>query len=532
MFLSPIDRVRTPGKRAWDNLTIFDRGKFYAFFGTGIRSEINGNGHPNAIDIAVSDDGVKWKWHARDLLPIPGAHAGFGVLRVGDQVFYYPTCSSTSKGVHFKIYSSSDLVNWQHLGDERDVGPDPRYYSDRWDEMLVLAEREDGRDVYYGYISSEVREDVGAPSMGLLRSLDGVSWEVLAPPVIEWGEMPSHHMELNFCEKIDGRYYVSMSGRFYMDSYGYSLYTFVGDSPRGPFRPDREMFRLTGTSRRNVTWLGHTLPSPDGLLVALWLSAQPEFDLPSDNFAIGPLKRLCCEDGHLRLCYWKSNERAKGATVPIRADALQLVHPAASVRTGRDTLTAQAGAILMSASRDGCVVMIDERFTAAEGFILEGALTVHENRGSIASHQHAAGAGLFLESGERTGCAVIADTLAVTRTGTLTFADHRITDFDIYANAGKALVGGRSGELRGTCLFECEDTVGPFGHAAYCGVRHGRKHWVRLVARGEFFEVYIDDYYVQTWTVPPTFTGRVGLVVFDGTCRFEDLKAWRIGPLS
>ena len=72
----------------------------------------------------------------------------------------------------------------------------------------------------------------------------------------------------------------------------------------------------------------------------------------------------------------------------------------------------------------------------------------------------------------------------------------------------------------------CQDTVGPFGHASYCGVRHGRKHHFRLIARGEFFELYVDDYYVQTFTLPEPFTGRVGLAVFDGTCRFEGLRAW------
>jgi hypothetical protein len=524
MFLSPIDKEQCPGKRSWDNFTLYDNGRFYAFFGTGIRSDANPNGHPNAIDIAVSDDGVAWKWLVRDLLPIPGAHAGFGVFRVGDHVYYYPTCSNTHKGVHFKIYESRDFVQWKHLGDERDVAPDHRYYSDRWDELCVLAERENGRTVYYGYISSEVREDIGAPSVGLLRSLDGVSWEVLPPPVIEWGEVPSHHMELNFCEKIDGRYYLSMSGRFYMDSYGYSLYTFVGDSPRGPFRPDREMFRLSGTSRRNVTWLGHTMSTPDGFLVALWLSAQPEFDLPSDNFAIGPLKRLVCENGHLRLRYWPGNEKALGAPVSLRTHALQWVHPAPSVRTDRDTLTVETGAVMMSAARDGSVALLDHQFDFRKGLVLEGTMTARENRGHIASHQHAASAGLFLESGPGAGCAVVADTLAVTRIGTLTYADHRISDSDIYANAGTALVSGRSGQLAGTCAFACEDTVGPFGHAAYCGIRHGRKHAFRLIARGEFFEFYIDDYYVQSWTVPPSCTGRIGLVAFDGTCRFEQLR--------
>ncbi len=526
MFVSPVDK--DSGKRAWDNCTIYDRGRYYAFFSTGAPSEPNPGGRPIAIDIAESDDGVRWRFLARDLVPIPGAHAGYGVARIGDRVMYYPTCSNETRGVHFKVYASHDFIHWEHLGDELDVVPDRRYYRDRWDEVHVLPEKENGMDVYYGYISSEVREDIGAPGVGMLKSRDGVRWEVLPPPVIEWGELPAQHMELNFCERIDGRYYLSMSGRFYLDSYGYSLYTFVGDSPQGPFRPDREMFRLCGTSRRSVTWLGHPLHGPDGLLVALWLSSGQPHDLPSDNFGIGPLKRLCCEDGHLRLRYWSNNDRAKGRAIPDIARAPQWVHPAAAVKTERDTLETHDGIVEMSASRDGSLVMLDHRFEANRGFILEGHVTVRENRGSIASHQHAAAAGLFFESEAGRGYAIIPDTLGVTRTGPLTYADHRIAETDIYEHSGQQLVQGRSGAPQGTCSFVCEDTVGPFGHASYCGVRHGTRHAFRLIARGGFFELYIDDYYVQTYVLPSPFTGRVGLVVFDGTCRVEGLGAWDI----
>jgi hypothetical protein len=335
-------------------------------------------------------------------------------------------------------------------------------------------------------------------------------------------------MELNFCEKIGGKYYLSMSGRFYLDSYGYSLYTFVGDSPLGPFRPDREMFRLAGTSRHNVTWLGHTIRTPEGLLVALWLSARQPHDLPSDNFGIGPLKRLCCEDGHLRLRYWPDNDRAKGTPVPIVPADLQWVHPDAAVKTTRDSLTVTEDGVEMSASRDGSLVMIAQPFDCRTGFILEGCVTAREHREHIATHQHAAAAGFYFESSPGRGCAILPDTLGVTRTGALVYANHRITDEDIYAHAGKGLVDGRSGTLQGTCAFACEDTVGPLGHASYCGIRHGKKHFFRLIARGEFFELYIDDYYVQTFCLPVPCTGRVGFMAFDGTARFGELNAWQL----
>ena len=529
MFVSPVDKEQNPDRKAWDNLTIYDNGRFYAFFNAMIKREDDRPERPPvSMDIAESKDGVHWRFIGRDINPIPGALAGYGVFRVGDSVMYYPTCTNKEKGIHFKVYRSKDLLHWEHLGDEYDVLPDPKWYRARWDEVYILKEQENGRDLYIGYISAEVRDDVGAPSVGMMKSYDGIRWEVLPPPVIEWGELPSHHMELNFCEKIDGRYYLSASGRLYLDSYGYSLFTFVGDSPYGPFKPDLQAFRLCGTTRHDTTWLGHAIPTPYGLLVALWLSYQKGRDIPSDNFAVGPLLRLACKDGHLRLKYWQQNEAAKGQAIPVVSDRLAWVHPAEKVKLERDTLTATAGRIELSASRDGSIVMIDHAFDRKTGFVLEGFLTVRENRGRIETHQHAAGAGFYLESAPGEGRAIIPDTLGVTRTGWIAYADHRITDDDIYADAGKGLVLGRSGPLQGTLSFTCEDTVGPFGHASYCGIRHGRRHHFRFIARGDFFQLYIDDYYVQTYRMPELFSARVGLAAFDGICAFENLQAWNI----
>lgn len=528
MFLSPLDPIAFPGKRAWDNSILFHEGKYYAFFSTGTPSRDNPDGRPIALDIAESEDGVRWSFIEREVLPIPGAHAGYGVIRIGDWFYYYPTCSRKEKGVHFKIYRSRDLHAWEHLGDERDVAPDRRHYHERWEEMHILREQEDGRDVYYGYVSSEVREDVGAPSAGLVKSYDGIDWEVLPPPVIDWGELPSQHMELNFCEKFGERYYLCLCGRFYLDSHGFSQYVFVGDSPLGPFKPDVERFRLTGTSRRSMTWLGHPFHSPDGMLMPLWLSTGQEHDLPSDNFAIGPLKRLVEENGHLRLRYWEQNDKAKGAGIALHLKDTVLAHPAEPVRTDRDRLEAADGTVGLSGSRDGAVALLGAEFDRRKGFMLEGFLTLREARAHTATHQQPAAAGFYLEKGDGEGRAILAETLGVTRTGTLRFAAERICNKDPYALTGQGLVAGRAGKPQGTSLFEAEDTVGPFGHAAYAGVRHGQRHHFRLIARGIYFEFYIDGYYVQTYTLPDPFTGRIGLAVFDGHCRFEALQAWAL----
>lgn len=528
MFLSPIRPDDPPNRRTWDNATIHDGKAYYAFFNT---TDTNVSPRAYGLDIARSPDGVHWEFIARDLLPLPGAHAGYGLLVVGDRVLYYPTVTNEERGVHFKVYSSEDYLHWEHLGDEHDVLPDRRYYAARWEEVCILREREGDREVFYGYVSAEVRDDVMGSSLGIVKSYDGVTWEVLPPPVVEWGELPEQHTEVNFCEKIDGRYYLSLNCRLHLDSYGYSSYVFAGDSPTGPFVADLPAFRLTGTSRRDITWLGHPIHSPDGLLLALWLSARQDLEIPSHGMGIGPLKRLVVDRGHLRLAWWDGNERAKGREIEVRVDESGWIHPAPSVREEADAMLADAGRVTITAGRDGALVLLGgdaARLDADLGFLLEGTVTATVRQGRAATHQKGPAAGFFFESGEAAGYAIVADALGTTRGGELRFSDRRVTDRDPHADAGAWLMEHLTGTFRGLCDFEPDDQVGPFGHAAYAGIRHGRTHRFRLFARGDFVELYVDDRYVQTYLIPVGFTGRMGLLAFDGVATFGDLRAWEL----
>jgi hypothetical protein len=136
-------------------------------------------------------------------------------------------------------------------------------------------------------------------------------------------------------------------------------------------------------------------------------------------------------------------------------------------------------------------------------------------------HHHAGGVGFYFEGTPGEGAMMYADTLGVTRSGLFRYADRKITEKDIYRHAGHALATGRTGALRGTAEFDYEDTVGPYGHAAYAGIRHGRRHTFKLLARLDYFELYIDGLYVQTYLLPDTTTGRVGFYVSDGVCDVE-----------
>jgi hypothetical protein len=308
----------------------------------------------------------------------------------------------------------------------------------------------------------------------------------------------------------------------YMDSYGYSLYTFTGSSPRGPFRPDREMFRLSGTTRREVTWLGHSIKTPAGFLCALWLShSRP--DIPSTTFAVGSLKRIITDDGHLRLAYWNGTDKAIGTE--LTEGNFRIIHPVLYTDP-KDSISAEPGLLTVNASRDGVITSPDVKTDRKKGFVVTGLLTVTESRTHIASHHHSAAAGFYFEEEPGTGTAVIMETLGVTRIGRACYSEHRISDSDPFENAGISLAVGRSGHLKGTLKFDSEDVVGPYGHASYCGIRHGRTHKFSLLARGDYFELFVDNLYVQTYLLPETMTGVIGFCVFDGRAEFKDIKIY------
>jgi len=465
------------------------------------------------MDIFRSPNGVSWEKIGEDIFPLKDACAGYGFARIGEYFMYYPTEHNPPSVIGFKTYRSKDLLNWEYCGSEYDVQRDERYYSERWDELMILKDKnEDDEITYYGYISSEVRSDVGEPSCGMLKSKDGLKWDILPPPVISWGNIASHHMEVCFCEKMGDKYYLCMSGRLYLDSMGYSLYTFVADKPEGPYNPDVEMFRLYGMTSNDITWLGHTFAAPDGILCTMWLSHDEPYEIPSQSFTIAPLKLLYCdENGHIRLKYWQGNDKAKKTS-----DTLNI----------KDKRYLEDGMIKCTADRNGVLVMFDCKTNKEKGFILEGNIKLSESRKIKGeTHYQSAHFGIYLESGENEGVTMVADTHGVMRTGYVKFCDRKISDYAFRddSHCMQEMMKQRAGEYDGKIKFDCKDTTGPFGHANFSTIRHNTRHTFRLILKGDYFELYTDDFYVQTFIVPETFTGKIGMIVYDGTAVCDNL---------
>lgn len=489
-------------------------------------------GKPGPLGLAIteSEDGVHWRETNPFACPLPDAVAGFCLRWTGKEFIYY--ISERNQGTDKSDYPmivrqhrSKDLKTWKFMGDEFTTHPDKRWYRCRWDELVVLED--DGK--FFGYITSEPLPLLAQDSLGLLQSRDGIRWEVLPPPVIEWEGLPSQQMEVCFAEKISGRYYLGLGARGYLGNLGFSVMTFVADSPRGPFRPDKEAFRLCGSTTRDVNWLAKTFHWKGDVLLGNWITTTLDksyhhvFD-NGQSLWIGPLKKLVADKaGHLRIAWWPGNDAAKDAPLPFNLREAVFAHPADQYRGARAAMSIVApDAISLKGSHDGAIAMLPATFDFNQGVVIEGTLKATELRGRIGTHWHAAAAGFFFEETPGKGMLLQLETLGLTRIGVFEYRPEPAFDADEFRLAGFGNTR-RGGDYFGLSRFSQEDVIGPLGYAPPCGVHNATSHRFRLLAKQGMFEFYLDDLLVQTYITGPT-SGRLGLFAKSGQVEFSGLK--------
>jgi len=492
---------------------------------------------PLGVAIAESDDGVHWRETDPFACPLAHGLGGYCLRWTGKEFVYFS--SERNQGtdredypVVLRQHRSRDLKNWEFMGEEFTTRPDKRWYRCRWDELVIL----DDGGKFYGYITSEPRPELAQDSMGMLKSADGVRWEPLPPAVFEWDGLPPQQMEVCFCEKIGGRYYLGMGSRSYLGHLGFSVMMFVSDSPAGPFRPDKETFRLCGNTTRDANWLAKTLHWRGEILVSNWITTTLDKSFPGiwgngQSLRIGPLKKLITDKrGHARLAWWPGNETAKEAVLPVNTDKAVFAHPAQQHRGTLNSLTPVGdNALTMQAGRDGAIALLPEQFDLARGIILEGTLKATEPRGPvIGTHWHAAAAGFYFEEAPGKGMLVQLETLGLTRTGVFEYRPEPTFEDDEFRVAAVGNIQ-RGGPYLGLSCFVEEDVIGPLGYAVPCGIRSGTSHRFRLLVKHGIWELYLDDLYVQTY-ITGTTSGRMGLFAKSGPVEFTDLRCWAMTP--
>ena len=131
---------------------------------------------------------MHWETIEKNACFVENAVAGYTVKKIGKRYVYYATCRTNGKK-YLALYASSDLHEWEPLGDDYNVGFDPQWYQCRMDELHVMDAVPPDTG-YYGYITSEPYHDQPA-SFGMLRSEDGLHWKMIAPPEDRLGLDPA-----------------------------------------------------------------------------------------------------------------------------------------------------------------------------------------------------------------------------------------------------------------------------------------------------------------------------------------------------
>jgi hypothetical protein len=497
----------------WDPTVIYANGAYYMY------SMYGGDG----IWLATSADGVHWKDYGVVL-----KSQGFKnnrvwkafVRRVGDRFIlnHGAFTDQNSNNNLLRFWESKDLVHWTYL---YEVPIDPKFYrsNGRWDHMYMIPKND--ADPSQGYLGYVVADPIDHGGFGMMESPDGIHYTpIKAPEILADFRIPT--MEDGGVKKIGSKYYFIGGNVNHHGNFGYGVYTFVADSPTGPFRPDLEAYRLTGTSGMDGNYYVHIL--------TCFVQDSAE-DLVSDPFSFRttrgtdgqgtwflPMRRAVVDvKGHLHLGYWKQNDLAKGDAIqadPARSivsyppgqtpenPIVQVEAAGNSLRVNTDKPWRQYQWLDGGKTRKA-IVPLNQRFDLEKGLIVEGrinAKTLYGLRDARKTY-----AGFYIESAEEnTGTGILLEVGEPQWRESVIGKIHTDVGFNV----------------------ETLDITRP-GDATVTGLDDGKDHTFRLWIRGGQVELYVDDLLMQTFFYLRG-SGRIGFICQESDVKYSDLKFFRM----
>lgn len=352
MFYQP----RDPRSGAmWDTWLLLNGRTWYLFY------LANASPRWDNLSLATSPDGVHWTERGPIVAKRPDVTwMGTGSTWKSPDFHRdkkYILNFSEWRGPRQTIFfaESRDLEHWTRLSDKCEFRQDERWYerNGRWDCIWAVP-NPDGKGLY-GYWTATPKTETGG-QFGFGRSVDGVHWEALAPPMVRGvGEG-----EVGAVARIGSRWTM-------MFGHPPTMRTLVADRPEGPFEAARKNLVLLDKH----TYFSRFVETPDGLLVNHHAMSR------NRGVFFAPLKLAALDhEGTLRLAWWKGNEAMKHGALDARE----------------------------STSRGG-VAMLQGTFPVADGLILEGTLKLPETseprRGLYVECQGGGGAAVLLDSAGR-----------------------------------------------------------------------------------------------------------------------------------
>ena len=438
----------------WDVWLQVHEGKYYLYYLASSKDCVK----PafDSTSLAVSEDGVSWTEHGRVVPMTEDAvimgSAGVWRTRSGEFPPYVMNLAERRRkevgSVMFAL-GSDDLIHWTNLGSQYTFGPDPRWYEPkgRWVGISVIPNPAGG---YYGYWTATPSREAGG-LFGFGRSADGVSWEQLPPPQTE-GLARGGVREIGGAAVINGKVYL-----LYCAGQG-RMTLFVGDRPEGPFRIQEENQEVLFGHTHFARFAGGT----EDPLVVHHIMTTSGLDTPPECY-FAPIKRaIVDEEGVFRLVYWEGNERLKTKPVEVQ------VPEEAKQASGR-------------------FVMLDNRFDAECGFVLEGHFSNLKPGRFLALNQ-----GLYVEWDDGRGTGLMVSRSGIIQIGTMREggAEFRLDSF-----VNRRLPSGPNPKFR-------------------------------LMVRHSLLEFYLNDHLIQCHSLPGRATGRVGYIHDGNPEGIGQFKAW------
>jgi hypothetical protein len=453
----------------------------------------------DAIGLATSADGVHFDDHGPVVTKAPDAEylgAGMTWRAGGKFLLNFSECRNGKLEIFFA--ESNDLRHWDRIPASESVSRmDPRWYADgttfsdqRWDNIWVLEDAE--QPGFFGYVTAVAKDGPEGlrGTCASVRSHDGVHFQTGAP-VIEpglWGDK----LEIGGVEPHQGQYFmlaaqaeVPLGVRWsahHPNAVG-GVYVLRSARQDGPFLLDPSQPPLLVSAPDHYTYFARFYRCDGELLVAHHSLSPARFIAtvqPKPGTYLAPLKRAQVSDGILRLSWWPGNEAMAGPDLPVGlacAETRGLAEPP-DLQAARVRLTAAAGG----------VCMLPRAYDLGQGVLAEFSLRLEATRGGFG------GNGLLIE-GERRW-------------------------------AGTAFIADTSGNV----------AVGPYNGYAFQAVdikrrdlEVGRTYRWRLLVRGQFVELYIDDDLVQCYSIPGTPGTRLGFITEAATLSVEQIRIRELG---
>jgi len=319
--------------KTWDGWIYYHEGIYYLYYLISEHFACDG------LAVATSQDGVQWQdrgWvlrHSDKMVRYFAFGSVWKDIRFAETMRFLCSYSEWhmegDKNVQTLLFAwSHDLSQWNKFEEEFAFRIDERYYKriepvtqgpwedPRWDGMCVVPRAEGG---YYGYWTATPTDFLG---FGFGVSLDGLYWEALEPPQIEWGDTPKmYFIEVGGVQKIEGKYYAMLAD---YASVNCGMFNFVSDTPSGPFRPSSRNFGLMRNQSKMHAYFARFLDSPDGILVNHHTLAEGQFSEAHYVVYYAPLKKARIIDGTLYFAWWHGNDKLKRREVKLNPSGEQV----------------------------------------------------------------------------------------------------------------------------------------------------------------------------------------------------------------